>query len=83
MTALLVIDMQVDFCVDTTLRAAASRDFDVTAVRDGHTTTDRPHLDAASIVTHHNTVWEELILPERRVRVLPASEIVRGLGGAA
>lgn len=78
---LLVTGCATDFCVDTTVRAAASRDFDVTVVRDGHTTTDRPHLDAATIVTHHNYVWEDLILPKRRVQVLPAAEIVRRLEG--
>ena len=35
-----------EFCVDTTVRAAASLDYCVTVVEDGHTTADRPHLDA-------------------------------------
>ncbi|WP_237154413.1 cysteine hydrolase family protein [Oryzibacter oryziterrae] len=46
-----------DYCVDTTVRAAASRDIQTTVIADGHTASDRPHLDAASIVRHHGHVW--------------------------
>ncbi len=59
-----------EMCVDTTIRAAASRDYQVVAVADGHTTRDKPHLDAATISQHHNWVWEHLILPGREVKVL-------------
>ena len=47
-----------DFCVDTTVRAAASRDYEVALIADGHTTRDRPHLEAAAIIQHHNWMWE-------------------------
>ncbi len=79
---LVVTGSATDFCVDTTVRAAASRDFAVVAARDAHTTRDRPHLDAASIIRHHNAVWEDLILPRRRVEVLPTAEILGRLGDA-
>jgi nicotinamidase-related amidase len=65
-----------DFCVDTTVRAAASRDYEVVVVADGHTTRDRPHLDAASIIEHHNWMWENLILPRSQVRVVPTEELL-------
>lgn len=79
---LLVTGNATEFCVDTTLRAAASLDFDVTAVADAHTTSDRAHLDAAAIVQHHNWIWEELILPRRSVEVAPTKQIIAGLLGA-
>lgn len=72
---LLVTGCATDFCVDTTVRAAASRDYEITVVEDGHTTADRPHMDAVSVIRHHNWVWENLILPGRRVKVMPASSI--------
>jgi nicotinamidase-related amidase len=72
-----------DFCVDTTLRAAASRDYRVTAVEDGHTTADRPHLDAASVIRHHNWVWADLILPRSEVKVRTARDLLRELSAAA
>lgn len=58
-----------DFCVDTTIRSATAKGLKVTAVSDAHTTADRPHLDAAAIITHHNWMWENLILEENNLRV--------------
>ena len=43
---LLITGCCTDFCVDTTVRAAASLDYAVTVVSDAHTTADRPHLKA-------------------------------------
>lgn len=69
--------MATEFCVDSTVRAALSAGFDVTALADGHTTGDRPHLGAQAIVNHHNWVWTHLAAPAGRViRVLPASELL-------
>lgn len=76
---LLVTGCATDFCVDTTVRAAASHDFDLVVVSDGHTTADRPHLDAPSIIEHHNATWRGLIVPGRQVRVRPAAELLREL----
>jgi nicotinamidase-related amidase len=73
---LLITGCATDFCVDTTVRAAASRDYAITVVEDGHTTADRPHMDAVSVIRHHNWVWENLILPGRQVTVLPAASII-------
>ena len=72
---LIVTGCATDFCVDTTIRAAASRDYEVIVAEDGHTTADRPHMDAVSVIRHHNWVWENLILPGRRIRVRPAARI--------
>ena len=76
---LLITGCCTDFCVDTTIRAAASRDYAVTVVAYAHTTADRPHLKAKAIIAHHNWVWANFILPERRVHVLPAESILRRL----
>lgn len=73
---LIITGCATDLCVDTTVRAAASRDYQVLAVEDGHTTADRPHLKAEEIIRHHNWVWRGLILPHSRVKVLPASRVV-------
>lgn len=71
----LVTGCATDFCVDTTIRAALSLDYQVIVVEDGHTTADRPHLDAKSIIRHHNWVWENLIHPRNSVKVIPAERI--------
>ncbi len=76
---LIITGCATDFCVDTTIRAAASRNYEVVVVKDGHTTKDRPHLDAKSIITHHNWMWESLILPRNEVNVLPATSVIAWL----
>lgn len=61
-----------DFCVDTTVRAAASRGIPTTVIADGHTTSERPHLPAADVVRHHTWVWSRFDAP---VSVAPAKDI--------
>ena len=72
---LLITGCATDFCVDATVRAAVNRDFKVTVIKDAHTTTDRPHLNAKTIIKHHNFIWENLLNPDQKVRVAE-SEIV-------
>jgi nicotinamidase-related amidase len=74
---LIITGCATDFCVDTTVRAAASREYEEVVVKDGHTTKDRPHLDAATIIKHHNWMWANLILPEGEVKVMPAEDVVQ------
>lgn len=77
---LLISGWATDFCVDTTIRAAISREYDVTVIADAHTARDRLHLDAASIIEHHNRTWCDLLVPRgRQVRVVPAESIVRSI----
>jgi nicotinamidase-related amidase len=76
---LIISGCATDFCVDTTIRAAASRDFDVTVVADGHTTANKPYADAATIIIHHNWIWEGLVLPHSKVRVLTSNKIIDSL----
>ncbi len=76
---LLITGCATDFCVDTTVRAAASRDYRVAVASDGHTTADRPHLDARTIIEHHNHTWKNLILPGNPVDVRPAALLLKEL----
>ena len=78
-TRLIVTGCATDFCVDTTVRAAASRDYEVVAVADGHTTADRPHVDAVSVIRHHNWLWQNLIHPTRPIKVIPATTLIAEL----
>ena len=75
-TRLLVTGCATDFCVDTTVRAAASRDYEIVVVEDGHTTADRPHVDSLSVIRHHNWVWQNLIHPRRQIEVMPATRVI-------
>jgi nicotinamidase-related amidase len=71
----LVTGWATDFCVDATVRSAVSNDYNVVVARDGHTLNDRPHLDAPSVIQHHNWVWSELIT-NRSIRIATTAELL-------
>lgn len=74
---LIICGCATDFCVDTTVRSAATHGFEVLVLSDGHSTADRPHLSAALIVEHHHWMWRHLSLPEgRRVTLLTTDELL-------
>jgi nicotinamidase-related amidase len=72
---LLVAGWATDFCVDATVRSAVSRRYDVVAVSDGHTLSDRPHLEAPDVIRHHNWIWANL-LTDASIRVAPAHDLL-------
>ncbi len=49
-----VCGMQSQYCVDTFVRAASERGFEVELVSDGHTTFDTNVLSAEQVIAHHN-----------------------------
>ncbi len=73
-TTLLLMGYATDFCVDATLRSAASKDFSVIVVADAHTTNDNPVLKADQVRKHHNWAWANCI-SKKGVTVLKASEV--------
>jgi nicotinamidase-related amidase len=72
---LLIAGWATDFCVDATVRSAVSRDHVVVVVADGHTLSDRPHLDAPTAKRHHNWIWSNLI-SNRSVQVLSTADLL-------
>jgi nicotinamidase-related amidase len=73
-TTLLLMGYATDFCVDATLRSAASKDFSIIVVADAHTTSDNPVLKADVVRQHHNWAWANAIT-RKSVSVLKASEV--------
>ena len=71
----LIAGWATDSCVDSTVRSAISRDYNVVAVSDAHTLSNRPHLDAPTVIRHHNWVWSDL-LTNRSTRIAPTSELL-------
>jgi nicotinamidase-related amidase len=72
---LMVCGWATDFCVDSTIRSAVSHGHHVVVVADAHTIADRPHLDAVSVIRHHNWVWSGLIT-DRSIRVATTAELI-------
>ncbi len=75
----IVTGCATDFCVDTTIRSAVSHNLNVVVVSDGHTTADRSHLDAQSIIGHHNWMWSTLITPNAPVVLVTAADLLAEL----
>jgi nicotinamidase-related amidase len=73
---LIITGCATDFCVDTTIRAAASRDYEVIVMEDGHTTADRPYINAETVIKHHNWLWQNYIHPKRQIQVIPAGKLI-------
>jgi nicotinamidase-related amidase len=71
----LIAGWATDFCVDATVRSAVANHHHVVVVADGHTLSDRPHLDAVSVIRHHNWIWSNLIT-QRSIRLANANELL-------
>ena len=72
---LLVTGWATDLCVDATVRSAVSNHHNVVVVTDAHTLSDRPHLDATSVIRHHHWVWRNLIAP-KPIRLAATDELL-------
>ena len=53
---LIITGIQTEYCVDTTCRRAYSLGYDVTLVKDAHSTWDTDHITAPQTIAHHNDV---------------------------
>ena len=65
-----------DFCVDSTIRSALSKDFNITVIADTHTTADKPYLNAQKIIQHHNFVWQNMIPTKGKIQVISFSDFI-------
>ena len=74
-THLIVAGARTEYCIDTTCRAAISLGFDVTLVKDGHSTVDG-EIPAEQIITHHNFTLRNIGNPLRKINVIPAEQII-------
>lgn len=53
---IVIAGIQTDYCVDTTCRRAHSLEYDITLVKDAHSTWGTEVLSAPQIIAHHNYV---------------------------
>lgn len=72
---LFITGCATDFCVESTIQSALTKDYNITVVADGHTTGDRPHLKAEQIIEHYNWVWQNMIATKGHVKVRTAKQI--------
>ncbi|WP_432663822.1 cysteine hydrolase family protein [Wukongibacter baidiensis] len=53
---LIIVGMQTEYCIDTTVRRAFSIGYESVLVKDAHSTFDGPVLKAPQIIEHHNNI---------------------------
>lgn len=92
-TEVLITGFATENCVETTARHSLTLGYDLVLVADGHTTSVRPEptgfVPPDQAIAHHNEIYRHIDFPDRRVRVLPAADVVfdeaarDGLPGAA
>ncbi|TGV01649.1 isochorismatase family protein [Flavivirga rizhaonensis] len=58
-----------DFCVEATIQSALAKDYNITVVKDAHTTGNRPHLSAEKVIEHYNWVWQNMIPTKGTIKV--------------
>ncbi|MFZ6724663.1 cysteine hydrolase family protein [Undibacterium sp. MH2W] len=73
---LLVCGYASEFCVDTTTRRAAALGFPVILVADAHTTHDKAHAPASTIVQHHNATLSSIRSFGPVIRAVVSEQIV-------
>jgi nicotinamidase-related amidase len=71
----LITGWATDFCVDATVRSAVTNHYHVVVVADGHTLSDRPHLDAPGVIRHHHWIWGNLIT-QRSITLADTEELL-------
>ncbi len=74
---LIIVGFATEFCVNATVQSALGADFNVTVIKDGHTTTDKEHMDAQTMIKHYNWVWQNLIPTKGKVEVIDFEEAVK------
>ena len=66
-----------DFCVDTTIKSALSKDYKITVVGDAHTTASRPQLDAPAVIKYYNWLWADMTPTMHKVVIKNTAEILQ------
>lgn len=72
---LLITGCATDFCVESTIQSALTKDYNITVIADAHTTGNRPHLPAEKVIEHYNWVWQNMIPTKGNITVKKAAEI--------
>lgn len=65
-----------DFCVNSTVQTALVKDYNMTIVKDCHTTCDRPNFKAKELIDFHNWLWENLTPTQGRIQLKSLKELI-------
>ncbi|XBS70144.1 isochorismatase family protein [Acerihabitans sp. KWT182] len=76
-THLTVCGCATDYCVDTTIKIAASKGYALTIASDAHTTADRRYVSAQALIAQHNEVWAGLSIPGNTIILKTTEQIIQ------
>ncbi|UCE15945.1 MAG: cysteine hydrolase [Candidatus Bathyarchaeota archaeon] len=68
---LIIVGLQTEYCIDTTCRRAFTLGYEVTLVKDAHSTWDSSTFTAQQIIEHHNNVlggWFATLKDKREIK---------------
>lgn len=65
-----------DFCVDATIKSAFNKDYKIYVASDAHTTANRPHVDAPTIIQYYNWLWSNLTPTKHEISVQTTKDII-------
>lgn len=74
---LVVVGYASEFCVDTTVRRAASLGYSIELISDAHTTHNKDHASGEAIRLHHNCTLPEVISFGVKISATQTSELVK------
>ncbi|RQW64985.1 cysteine hydrolase family protein [Vibrio viridaestus] len=74
-TSLIICGYATEFCVDTTVRRAASLGYPVTLIADAHTTHDKTHAGGEQIRAHHNATLPNISSFGVKIEAVVADEL--------
>ncbi|WP_192348928.1 isochorismatase family protein [Algoriphagus sp. Y33] len=66
---LFITGCATDFCVESTIQSALTKEYQITVVADGHTTGERPNLKAKQVIDHYNWVWKNMTPINGQIKV--------------
>lgn len=75
-TDLVITGCATDFCVDSTVKSALTKDYKVTVIADAHTTASRPHADAINLINHYNWLWSETTPAKYKIEVINTQNFI-------
>jgi nicotinamidase-related amidase len=62
--------------VNSTVQTALVKEFNITIVKDCHTTADRPNFKAEQLIDFHNWMWENLTPTKEKICLKSFSDLM-------
>lgn len=76
---LVITGSATDFCVDSTVKSALTKDYVVTVISDAHTTEGTPDLSSKQVIDHYNWLWKNMTQTKYKIKVIDFDNYVKDL----